>query len=112
MTRAERLLWSQLRRSDVRFRRQMPVLDYVADFACRKARLIVELDGESHMGERVDRDERREAALCRDGWLVLRITNDQLFEGGYAIAEFIVELARTRMLERGWPLSAMPASDS
>ncbi|WP_318011988.1 endonuclease domain-containing protein [Mesorhizobium sp. ESP-6-4] len=51
MTEAEHKLWQELRdrRLDrIKFRRQVPIGKYVADFACLEARLIVELDGSQH----------------------------------------------------------------
>src|SRR4051812_29332143 len=51
MTRAETLLWRYLKANRIDglgFRRQLPIRNYIADFACLSAKLIVELDGESH----------------------------------------------------------------
>jgi very-short-patch-repair endonuclease len=65
-TLPEGLLWQQLRTrpGDLKFRRQHPIGFYVVDFYCPAARLIVEVDGESHgMGNRPARDARR------DRWL-------------------------------------------
>src|SRR5260370_22762781 len=82
MTRAETLLWRYLKAHHIDglgFRRQVPMRDYVADFACHSARLIVELDGESH-----DFKSRQRSDLTRDTWLrsqgytVLRFTNDDV----------------------------------
>ena len=67
MTRAETLLWRYLkahRIDGLGFRRQVPMRGYVADFACHAARLIVELDGESH-----DFESRQRSDLARDAWL-------------------------------------------
>jgi very-short-patch-repair endonuclease len=60
------------------FRKQHPVGPYIADFACAKARLIVEVDGETHWTvEQRRRDARRTAFLEQDGWTVLRVWNDE-----------------------------------
>ena len=49
MTKEENLLWYRfLRHYDVRFRRQCPLGQYIVDFYCSKARLVVELDGSQH----------------------------------------------------------------
>jgi very-short-patch-repair endonuclease len=56
------------------FRRQHPVGPYVADYACVKARLIVELDGNSH-DERIDYDAARDADLEAMRWRILRFPN-------------------------------------
>ncbi len=83
-TRAERLLWSRLRRNSVEgfyFRRQVPVFDYIADFACFEAKLIVEVDGATHSSpsELAD-DARRDARFEARGFMVLRIVNDDVYK--------------------------------
>ncbi len=56
------------------FRRQHPVGPYVLDFYCAKARLAVEIDGLSHeLGDRPERDARRDAWLNAEGIRVMRI---------------------------------------
>ncbi len=81
MTLAERRLWQRLRAKQMcglRFRRQEPLGNYIADFYCAAARLVIELDGDSH-AERGDSDARRDAVLCADGYTVLRFNNTQIF---------------------------------
>jgi ATP-dependent DNA helicase RecQ len=66
---AEKLLWSVLRAKSVagiKFRRQHPIEPYIADFYCAKARLVIEVDGESH-DARVDYDRDRTAYLTTLG---------------------------------------------
>jgi adenine-specific DNA-methyltransferase len=79
-TKAETLLWAQLRDRRLggyKFRRQRPVGRFFADFACLERMLIVELDGESH--ELTDaHDFSRDRRLNRDGYRVLRFTNDDV----------------------------------
>ncbi|WP_166141110.1 endonuclease domain-containing protein [Methylosinus sp. RM1] len=86
MTNAEEILWRSLRGSaldGLKFRRQVPIGSYVADFLCIEHRLIVELDGRPHEQE----DQRRHDAI-RDQWLrdngyhVLRLDNDLVIGGG------------------------------
>lgn len=78
---AERKLWralSALRlETGLRFRRQHPIPPYFADFACIKARFIVELDGASH-DVRHNYDAKRDARLRNEGWTILRISNDEI----------------------------------
>jgi very-short-patch-repair endonuclease len=79
---AEQILWQCLRGRKffgLKFRRQVPIGKYIADFYCAEKHLIVELDGASHDGrERYDLD--------RDDWLnsrelsVLRFGNAQVYE--------------------------------
>jgi very-short-patch-repair endonuclease len=79
-TEAERLLWRQLRGKRVgglRFRRQQPLGTFIVDFVCLPARLVIEVDGQSH-DLTVDSDERRTLWLEGQGFRVLRFTNDQV----------------------------------
>jgi len=74
-TEPELRLWAALRggRLGVRFRRQVPLLGrYVADFVAEEARLVVEVDGGWHQG-RVAADTRRDEALRRAGYRVVRL---------------------------------------
>ena len=75
MSLPEGMLWQVLRtRPDgFRFRRQHPLGSYVADFCCPAARLVIEVDGSSHgMGDRPNRDARREAWMREQGFKILR----------------------------------------
>ncbi|KAF0183839.1 MAG: hypothetical protein FD163_2033 [Hyphomonadaceae bacterium] len=78
MTQWELRLWGKLRRSGfgVRFHRQEPIGNYIADFACRKAWLIIEADGEHHTYD--NRDYFRDKWLNSQGWQILRFTNHQI----------------------------------
>lgn len=83
-TEAERRLWLHLRRrlplAGTYFRRQVALGPYFADFACLKYRLIVELDGEQHgFADNRFRDAVRTTFLERQGFLVLRFWNRQVF---------------------------------
>jgi very-short-patch-repair endonuclease len=81
-TDAERKLWSILgnRRLDgFKFRRQVPIDRYFADFACVEARVIVEADGGQHLTNAAY-DAERTAALERAGWHVLRFWNTDILQ--------------------------------
>jgi very-short-patch-repair endonuclease len=82
MTRAETLLWRYLKAGHLgglSFRRQTPIGSYIADFVCHAARLIVEIDGETHdFEERQRRDATRDRWLASRGYVVLRFTNDDV----------------------------------
>jgi very-short-patch-repair endonuclease len=85
-TRAERKLWYEfLRDLPEKFTRQKPLGNYIADFYCSAARLVIELDGDTHFSETgAARDLTRTAALEAEGVRILRFTNDdvlQTFEG-------------------------------
>jgi very-short-patch-repair endonuclease len=75
------------------FRRQHPIGRYVLDFYCAKARLAIELDGASHdLGNRPQRDSRRDAWLRERGIRVLRIPVTELREIDQA-ADAVVRMA-------------------
>jgi very-short-patch-repair endonuclease len=79
MTDAERKLWSALRDRQLlgfKFVRQQPVGPYIADFACREADLIVELDGSQHAESPTD--ERRTTEFSMHGYQVIRFWNDHV----------------------------------
>tara|TARA_R110000868_G_scaffold126043_9_gene332913 strand:+ start:68097 stop:68393 length:297 start_codon:yes stop_codon:yes gene_type:complete len=78
---AEAAVWTMLRnrRLEVfKFRRQMPVGPYVADFCCPSLKLIIELDGGVH-ALRTERDARRDQWLTAvAGFTVLRFANEAI----------------------------------
>jgi very-short-patch-repair endonuclease len=79
MTVSEQRLWSHLRRRQVegwKFRRQAPIGDYIVDFLCIAAKLVVELDGSSHDETRFEYDQRRQEWLESQGYKVLRFSSD------------------------------------
>jgi very-short-patch-repair endonuclease len=81
-TRAEAKLWNALRNRKLggwKWRRQVPIGFYIADFLCREAALIVEVDGATHDDKAYD--ERRTAFLGRMGFTVIRINNRAVYEG-------------------------------
>ena len=86
MTVAESILWRALRDRQcegLKFRRQVPIGRYVADFLCVEHRLIVELDGPPHENETQRRhDASRDAWLREHGYRVLRIGNELVIGGG------------------------------
>jgi very-short-patch-repair endonuclease len=74
-TRAEAVLWSRLRRralGGARFRRQVPLRGFIADFCCIEHKLVVELDGDPHAGQET-----------YDAW-----RTDQLRAAGYRVIGF------------------------
>ncbi len=91
MTFPERLLWSALRKNGggVRFRRQVNVGTFVADFCCPERRVIVEVDGSTHQGQRAREDVERDEWFARDGWLVVRVSNDDVLKRTDAVVKFV-----------------------
>ena len=91
----EKILWSALRARQLgglKFRRQHPIEPYVVDFYCAEAKLIVELDGESHEGRQAY-DRQREAFLRKLGLTVLRVTNDDVLDNLDGVALAILDAA-------------------
>ena len=78
-TWTEAKLWERLRDLPVRFRRQEPMGPYVADFACHRADLVIEIDGGVHDRPEVAvRDLERDAWLESQGYSVLRFSTRQV----------------------------------
>jgi len=79
MTRAEIYLWMKIKSRQIcgyKFRRQQPVLDYIADFYCHALKLIIEIDGEIHsLPEIAKSDKTRDKILINSGYHVLRLSN-------------------------------------
>jgi adenine-specific DNA-methyltransferase len=91
MSDAEARMWllSRNRRlNEFKFRRQMPIGSYVADFVCLDRRLIIELDGDHHALHR-EYDDQRTGWLQKQGFRVLRFDNRQVLAETEDILEFI-----------------------
>ncbi|WP_010185951.1 endonuclease domain-containing protein [Sphingomonas sp. PAMC 26605] len=90
-TAAETKLWSVLRGSALdghKFRRQQRLGPFYADFVCQAARLVVEIDGETHVGNE-ERDARRTAFLEREGYRVLRFSNADVMQNVEGVTQVI-----------------------
>jgi very-short-patch-repair endonuclease len=82
MTDAERRIWQVIRSQQIdgfKFRRQVPIGRYIADFVCHEARLIVEIDGGQHEPS-APREIERTALLQSEGYRVLRFWNNEVLE--------------------------------
>jgi len=82
MTLAERKLWSHIRRKQInglQFYRQFIIGNYIVDFYCPKAKLVIEVDGGQHFtDEGKESDESRDAYLNSIGFRVLRYNNHEV----------------------------------
>jgi very-short-patch-repair endonuclease len=94
-TEAESLLWQLLRRRQLlgfKFRRQHQFGDYVSDFYCSEAQLVIECDGSIHQkNERWRHDQIRDAYMTSQGVRVLRFTNEQVLGDVAAVLREIAE---------------------
>ena len=92
-TDAEKALWFRIRNRRLqgwKFRRQHEIDQYIVDFLCPDAALIVELDGGQH-GEQVAYDEARTRKLQNMGYRVLRFWNNDVLKNLDSVLEVIVE---------------------
>jgi acetylglutamate kinase len=108
MTPAEEVLWKLIHINEwkLKFRRQHPIWNYVADFYCHKLKLVIELDGGIHEQEEVKKyDQARETHLKEFGLTVLRFKNEQVLKNSdevlKEIAQIIAHLSSTPLRDGG-----------
>ncbi|WP_281287250.1 endonuclease domain-containing protein [Blastochloris sulfoviridis] len=92
MTEAERAMWRLLRDrrlAGAKFRRQVPLGPYVADFLSFDRRLVIEVDGGQHAGSM--RDQRREAWFADSGFRTLRFWNNDVLGNAEGVFSRIQE---------------------
>jgi very-short-patch-repair endonuclease len=98
-TLPEKKLWEALRNRNCggfKFVRQAPIGPYIADFACRDRKLIVELDGWTHSTpEELKHDARRTAFLQEQGYRVIRFTNEAAMQGMDGLLTLILDELKT-----------------
>lgn len=90
-TAHERTLWRLLSRHRPKLTRQFPIGPYIADFACRQAKLVVEIDGSQHVDSA--RDDARTRFLQAEGWTVIRFWNSDVSANPDGVAEAILQKA-------------------
>ena len=83
LTKGEACLWKYALKSrnmkGYQFRRQRPVLDYIADFMCKELKLIIEADGQTHQNEeKMIADKERTQTLQQAGFTVIRFTDEEI----------------------------------
>jgi very-short-patch-repair endonuclease len=112
MTNAEFRLWSRLRNGGIdglRFRRQVPIGRYIADFVCLERRLIIEVDGDQHWHHRgAVADLDRTAWLASNGFRVLRFGNTDVVRDIDGVCDAIFAEAQRPPPETGEPVSTSP----
>jgi very-short-patch-repair endonuclease len=93
MTEAEKRLWYLMRRHNLEgklFRRQVPIDDYIVDFACLSANLVIEVDGGQHSWQAAQ-DEARTRVLEKLGFRVIRFWNNDVLGNTEGVLEMIVQ---------------------
>jgi len=95
MTEAERILWSKLRRKQLKnmqFYRQKVIGNYIVDFYCHQANLIVEVDGGQHYSQTgMESDKSRDNYLNSLDLKVLRFTNNDVLRNIDGVVQRILE---------------------
>ncbi|MDD5338819.1 MAG: endonuclease domain-containing protein [Dehalococcoidales bacterium] len=95
MTEAERLLWSKIRMKQLKgllFSRQKPIGEYIADFYCHQANLVIEIDGGQHfLKDNMEYDKVRDEYMISMGIDVLRFTNSEVLTNIDGVIETILQ---------------------
>ncbi len=95
MTDAESHLWAKIRMKQLKgyqFYRQKPIGDYIVDFLCPRAKLVVEVDGSQHFSdEMTEYDRIRDEYLRILGLKMLRFTNTEVLKNTDGVVERIIE---------------------
>jgi len=97
-TPMEATLWRRLRAGRLcgfKFRRQFPVGRYIADFACVEAKLIVEIDGDTHFGRHAH-DAERTRQINELGYAVIRVFNEDVRKNVEGVLEYILRECQSR----------------
>ncbi|MFZ2995247.1 endonuclease domain-containing protein [Sphingobium sp.] len=95
-TEPEKRLWARLRSRQLgglKFRRQVWLLDYIADFYCADLHMVIEVDGDDH-GVRAAADQRRTQRMEQEGFTVLRFANGDVMGNIEGVLETMLMTAR------------------
>ncbi|WP_232758729.1 endonuclease domain-containing protein [Flavobacterium sp. ALD4] len=97
-TEAEEVMWLSLRNNQLdgyKFRRQHPLLNYVADFYCHQLKLVIEIDGEYHQTvEQKKLDNERTENIEFQGLKLIRFTNEEVISNISAVLNKIKEFIK------------------
>ena len=101
MTKAEACLWKYALRArqmkGYQFRRQRPVINFIADFMCKELMLVIEVDGRSHQfPEVILKDERKQAALESSGFTVLRFDDSEVLTNMRGVISYLEDWIEKR----------------
>ncbi len=104
-TPQENHLWYDfLSKYEVRFQRQKPIDDFIADFYCHKVNLIIEIDGSQHYtADGKQKDEFRTEILEGYDLKVVRFTNHQINTNFRGVCEYIDAVVKASLREGGGP---------
>ncbi|MBR7071948.1 MAG: endonuclease domain-containing protein [Clostridia bacterium] len=101
MTKEERHLWYDfLRNYPIRFLRQKVIDNYIADFYCHTARLVIELDGSQHYSEDgLIKDKIRTKKIEERNLTVVRIPNNYVRNNFHGVCEYIDNIVKQKLNE-------------
>jgi len=99
MTPQERRLWYMfLRKHELRFQRQKVIGNYIVDFYCHSARLVIEIDGSQHYSAKsMNYDEQRKTSLESQGLHTVRIANNDVNERFETVCNHIDNIVKELM---------------
>lgn len=101
-TDAQIRLWSHLRGKQlgVQFTREFQIGDYIGDFACRRVRLIIELDGGQHADSEADSERTR--IIEAHGYTVIRFWNNDVLQNTDGVLSSIAQALAAARNRRDW----------
>ena len=94
-TDCEQIIWYNLRNrrlNNIKFRRQVPIGQYIVDFAALDKKLIVELDGSQHIEDTLEYDKNRTDYLVSQGYKVIRFLDNEIIENLDGVLNKILEI--------------------
>ncbi len=99
MTKAEAILWGELKNRKIlgcKFRRQFAIGAYVVDFYCTELKLVIEVDGATHLtDEEKEYDKRRELEIGQLEVQFIRFTNPEIYQA----LDFVIDSIKTKIQE-------------
>ena len=119
MTEAEEILWNAIKINEwhLKFRRQHPISNYIADFYCHKIKLVIELDGGYHENKEVKiYDEKRENDIGEFGIKILRFRNEEIINNIESVLkkmnDTISAIQQENKDEKIIPMNSIKAAES
>lgn len=112
-TKAEACLWKYVLRAGMMkgytFRRQRPVMRYIADFMCKELMLVIEVNGFTHhFGETIRKDKKKQHDLEEAGFTVLRFADEEVLHDIENVRRAILFLVETKEQQNNLPPSPLP----
>ena len=101
LTKAEAVMWGKIKGKNLNghhFRRQHPIGPFIADFACVEGKVVLEVDGATHNSEEEQAyDGRRTSFLESEGWHVVRVWNNQIYNNRDGVLRALDEIVTARV---------------